>query len=162
VPSPYFPLCKARPWDLPSRSVFCGPRRMVLQSSSVTLSEQVAHIGQRHHQGHRFARRCIKAKRQVEGFAWSEIACTTRCRGSRSHRSGGPRAARSRGTLRGHYGGNISSSQKVYRHVERYWFGMLRSRSWARSQPSSLITALAVSLPKVFSETLRQICRGGK
>jgi group II intron reverse transcriptase/maturase len=39
-------------------------------------------------------------------------------------------------TLRGHYayygvGGNIRSLQKVYRVVERYWFGMLRSRSWA-------------------------------
>lgn len=39
-------------------------------------------------------------------------------------------------TLRGHYayygvGGNIRSLQKVHRHVERYWFRMLRSRSWA-------------------------------
>jgi RNA-directed DNA polymerase len=39
-------------------------------------------------------------------------------------------------TLRGHYayygvGGNIRSLQKVHRLVERYWFGMLRSRSWA-------------------------------
>jgi hypothetical protein len=39
-------------------------------------------------------------------------------------------------TLRGHYayygvGGNICSLQKVHRHVERYWFRMLRSRSWA-------------------------------
>ena len=39
-------------------------------------------------------------------------------------------------TLRGHYayygvGGNIRSLQKVYRVVERYWVGMLRSRSWA-------------------------------
>ena len=38
--------------------------------------------------------------------------------------------------LRGHYayygvGGNIRSLQKVHRHVERYWFRMLRSRSWA-------------------------------
>ena len=38
--------------------------------------------------------------------------------------------------LRGHYGyygiaGNIRALQKVYRHVERYWCGMLRSRSWA-------------------------------
>ena len=27
--------------------------------------------------------------------------------------------------------GNIRSLQKVHRLVERYWFGMLRSRSWA-------------------------------
>jgi len=38
--------------------------------------------------------------------------------------------------LRGHYGyygiaGNFRALQKVYRHVERYWCGMLRSRSWA-------------------------------
>ena len=38
--------------------------------------------------------------------------------------------------LRGHnayYGvaGNIRALQKVHRHVERYWFKMLRSRSWA-------------------------------
>jgi RNA-directed DNA polymerase len=37
--------------------------------------------------------------------------------------------------LRGHYGyygiaGNIRALQRVYRHVERYWCGMLRSRSW--------------------------------
>jgi len=40
------------------------------------------------------------------------------------------------GALRGHYayygvGGNTRSLQKVHRHVERYWFKMLRSRSWA-------------------------------
>jgi hypothetical protein len=40
------------------------------------------------------------------------------------------------GTLRGHYayygvGGNIRSLQRVHRLVERYWFGTLRSRSWA-------------------------------
>jgi RNA-directed DNA polymerase len=39
-------------------------------------------------------------------------------------------------TLRGHYAyygvaGNIRSLQKVHRLVERYWFKMLRSRSWA-------------------------------
>jgi hypothetical protein len=39
-------------------------------------------------------------------------------------------------TLRGHYAyygvaGNIRSLQRVYRAVERYWVGMLRSRSWA-------------------------------
>ena len=38
--------------------------------------------------------------------------------------------------LRGHnayYGvaGNIRALQKVHQHVERYWFKMLRSRSWA-------------------------------
>ena len=38
--------------------------------------------------------------------------------------------------LRGHYGyygiaGNFRALQKVYRHVERYWCGRLRSRSWA-------------------------------
>lgn len=38
--------------------------------------------------------------------------------------------------LRGHYGyygvaGNLRSLVKVYRAVERYWRGMLRSRSWA-------------------------------
>ena len=38
--------------------------------------------------------------------------------------------------LRGHYAyygvaGNIRSLRKVYRVVERYWFRMLRSRSWA-------------------------------
>ena len=38
--------------------------------------------------------------------------------------------------LRGHYGyygiaGNFRALQKVYRHVERYWCGMLRSRCWA-------------------------------
>jgi RNA-directed DNA polymerase len=39
-------------------------------------------------------------------------------------------------TLRGHYAyygvaGNIRSLQRVHRLVERYWFRMLRSRSWA-------------------------------
>jgi len=40
------------------------------------------------------------------------------------------------GTLRGHYsyygiGGNFRSLHKVHQIVERYWFRMLRSRSWA-------------------------------
>jgi RNA-directed DNA polymerase len=39
-------------------------------------------------------------------------------------------------TLRGHYAyygvaGNIRSLQRVHRLVERYWFRMLRGRSWA-------------------------------
>ena len=38
--------------------------------------------------------------------------------------------------LRGHYAyygvaGNLRCLAKVYRAVERYWVGMLRSRSWA-------------------------------
>ena len=40
--------------------------------------------------------------------------------------------------LRGHYtyygvAGNIRALFKVYRATERYWYGMLRSRSWAAS-----------------------------